>query len=474
MLEAIAEGWGVALTDEQLPEIVERLAMEMTDPANIKLVLQHLNDTERQALAWVAASDQVKAHVLIRKYGELRHWGPGKLEWAQARRKPVSAVERLWFLGLLHVTYGMDERFRGQFFFIPSEIRATLPPMSVAMPIFQVETASNPSIAQDASDALARDVFLLLSFLRNNQVRTRTGQLSNHDMTRLQPRWADAITTARLSFVQHLCRTSGLGTRVQGVWKPTSAAADWLKASPCGRQRTLYQAWRQDAEWNELWLMPSVRCEQTGWQNDPIVARQGVLDFLAHCPVDTWCTIESFVAALHELTPDFLRPDGDYDSWYIRDAKTGHYLTGYQNWDKVEGALIRYLLASSLSWLGIVALGYVEGVEQPDRFMLTSEGSAILGLIQASKPAQPPFLLRSGMQVFVPREANWYDRYLLERFARWLGEQSGGAIYVLDRASVRGGLQNGIHTDPMLAFLQRTTGGALPTPVIRTLKAWSH
>ena len=47
MLEAIAEGWGVAITDEQTDEIVDRLVVEMTDVEGIRIVLQRLGNIER-------------------------------------------------------------------------------------------------------------------------------------------------------------------------------------------------------------------------------------------------------------------------------------------------------------------------------------------------------------------------------------------------------------------------------------------
>ncbi|NIO71720.1 MAG: hypothetical protein GTN71_22490, partial [Anaerolineae bacterium] len=51
---------------------------------------------------------------------------------------------------------------------------------------------------------------------------------------------------------------------------------------------------------------------------------------------------------IKESDPDFQRPDGDYSSWYIRQADTGRYLSGFESWDQVEGALIAYLIAQPL------------------------------------------------------------------------------------------------------------------------------
>src|SRR5579859_5992190 len=40
-------------------------------------------------------------------------------------------------------------------------------------------------------------------------------------------------------------------------------------------------------------------------------------------------------SAVKEEEPDFQRPAGNYDSWYIRDAQSGEYLRGFESWDRV-------------------------------------------------------------------------------------------------------------------------------------------
>jgi len=482
MLEAIAEGWRIALTDEQLPEIVNRLIAEMTDGEAIETVLRHLSDVEREALAFVAAKGPVKAHVLARRYGRVRRLGPGRLEWEQAWRNPASAVERLWFLGLLYRGYGMDERYHGEVFFIPPEILDILPVLSVPSPVFRVEPAPQPPVVRDDQDALARDAFVILSHLRNHDVRARKGVLARHELATVRPRLV-IQNARRLQFLHHICEQAGLIRREKGLWQPTSQAASWLKERALARCRTLYYAWLEDANWNELCMMPSVQCEDTGWRNDPIGARKGILSYLLQCPPDAWLSITSLIESIHAVNPDFMRPDGDYDSWYIRDAQTGHYLMGYDNWEKIEGAFIHYLLEHPLLWLGVVAIGYPRDEERASSFMLTEQGAAILGLrefkaysangARGKKHSPGRIVVQSNFQVIVPREASWYDRFLLERFARWVDEQQGIVRYAIDVGSVRAALERGITVRQIHAFLWRVTGGKVPKQVLRALKSWA-
>jgi hypothetical protein len=491
MVEAIAEGWGVALTDEQTPEIVERLAAEMVDPEPVQFALRRLNEVEREALAYVAALGQVKAHVMTRKYGAIRRLGPGRLEWEAAWRQPISAAERLWFLGLIHREYAKDERYHGEVLYIPTELRAALPPLSIELPAFRVEPAASPPVVLDDGDGLARDAFVVLSYVRRHKVRARTpkrgygvpkGILTMREFAALRPRLAGSpdpqegvrsTYEQRSRFLLHLCAKAGLIGAKEGLWTVTAEAAAWLRGSDIARQRALYHAWLDDADWNELWLMPGVRCEDTGWRNDPLLPRQPVVDYLRQCPVATWLTIRSFVESIREMAPDLMRPDGDYDSWYIRDVQTGQYLTGWGSWPKVEGALIHYLLQHPLRWLGVVAVGQSEGEADASCFLLTRQGAAALGTGEVA-PNQPQrMIVRADLQVMVPRGASWYDRFVLERFAEWMGEEDGMARYRMDAGSVQASLSGGATVQQILAFLRRVTGNRLPPGAVRALRSWA-
>lgn len=482
MLEAIAESWGVTLTDEQLPEIVDRLVADMTNPDNARRVIGRLSDVERDALATVARAGQARAHVIARKYGDVRHLGPGRLEWEQAWRTPASAVERLWFSGLLHIGYGMDQLFHGKVFFVPPEIPHALPPLAVNRPEFAVRVVPEPHDMRDDGDSLAYGIFVLLAYLRNASVRSRTGNLPARDLSHLLPRLRyaglaperkDAAQARRVGFLQHLTRKALLASRLEGQWKPTDAAALWLKQDALTRCRRLYQAWLKDPDWNELWLMPAVRCEDTGWRNDPLLARKAVIACLARCPANSWIDTLSFVKALYDLDPDFMRPDGDYDSWYIRDAASGRYLTGFSSWLQVEGELIRYVLEAPLCWLGMVATGCSALGERMDRFKLTERGAAILGSGGIALATPTRLTVQSDLQVIVPHGASWYDRFLLERFARWVNEGTESARYRIDARSIRGCVEQGSGPDQILAFLRRASAGRVPATVVKYVRKCS-
>jgi hypothetical protein len=184
------------------------------------------------------------------------------------------------------------------------------------------------------------------------------------------------------------------------------------------------------------------------------------------------------------VDPDFVRPDGDYDSWFVRDTQTGQYLMGFHNWGKVEGELIRHVLEYPLLWLGVLAVGRAQEGGGAAALLLSARGAAILGLCdvksgeetrhQRHKHLARPFRVLASFHVLASLEASWYDRFLLERFARWVDEEGRVARYVIDAQSVRPALEAGITVRQIQAFLNRATEGRVPARVMQAIQSWGR
>jgi len=48
-------------------------------------------------------------------------------------------------------------------------------------------------------------------------------------------------------------------------------------------------------------------------------------------------SLNAFIQAIKQTQPDFQRPAGDYDSWYLYDINAQTYLRGFEYWDQVDG-----------------------------------------------------------------------------------------------------------------------------------------
>jgi hypothetical protein len=481
MLRAIAQKLGIELTSNRQREVVEQLAEELVQPESVADVLERLKPEERKALeSLVAEGGRRKFHLFVRQYGEIRAFGPGRLERERPWENPVSTAEGLWYSGLVYRAFdevGGKPR-QGQtseFIFVPRDLLPLLPKVEKEPLAFVVETAPTPSVIREGDLTLMQDTCAFLSYLQNEDVKPlQDGNLPRRHIEGIIERFLVKEDEAeRLAFLHHLCQRLELVHISAGFLKPNPPEAKrWLKAPRVEQLRALREAWRDDPDWNELWRVKSLRCEPTGWRNDPLLARNKILEYLARCPPEQCLSLASFTEAIKESDPDFQRPDGDYTSWYIRQVATGQYLMGFEHWEQVEGALIVHLIANPLHWLGATSLGYdAEGTLCA--FLITLWGAAFLGL-PGQVPAEAallPMVVQPDFTIIAPASGSLYDRFQLERVAAW---QSSGDSYVyrMTRDSLARGLRQGIKIGMVLAFLKRASGGKVPRNAGSALRSW--
>jgi hypothetical protein len=489
MLRAIAEMHGLELSSNRQEEVVAKLAEELLQPEEVALTLEGLSPTEREALeAIIAQGGRIKAPLFLREYGELRAFGPGRLEREKPWLELANAAEGLWYRGLVYRAFDKAEGYRGEFFFIPQDLLPLLPQAEKGPPSFTVEPSPPPSVVRQGDLAPLEDVCTFLSCLQREEVKPlRGGYLPRPVIERLNERFIIKEDLAeivhekgaqRLAFVHHLCRQLRLVRVRKGLLKPSSAEARaWLKSSLADQIVTLQATWRDDLQWNELWHVPSLRCEDTGWRNDPLATRQRILKHLSQCPPDQWLSLASFIQAIKESDPDFQRPDGDYHSWYIRQADTGRYLSGFESWDQVEGALVAYLIAQPLHWLGVTSLGYEnETNDLPSSFLITPWGAAFLGLPrqEREKWSPQPIEIRPDFAILVPAGGSLYHRFQVERFADRQSAEEGATLYRVTLDSLARLLREGIKVETVLGFLKQAAAGRLPDNVAYTLRQWGQ
>ena len=118
MLRAIAERRGIELTSNSQREVVEQLAEELVQPESIADIVERLEHEEREALeSLVSEGGRSKLHLFVRRYGEIRALGPGRLERERPWENPVSAVEGLWYSGLVYRAFYEMEGQTSEFIF---------------------------------------------------------------------------------------------------------------------------------------------------------------------------------------------------------------------------------------------------------------------------------------------------------------------------------------------------------------------
>ncbi len=475
-LEAIARSWGLDGLPGRRREAVATLTERMLAPGELELLWATLPADQQAALAALqAAGGTTPWPTFARRWGQVRAMGPGRMAREQPWEASTSPAEGLWYRGLVCRTFVAGPTGLHEMAFIPDELRGRLP-MPPAPPPSHLEPIGAPSITLPATDHLLDDGCTLLAYLQTHRVRPGPeGEWPARDETALAHRLRDPDPD-RLDFLRHLAHRAGwLRTDRAGRLRPDpSPAADWLQAPAQKQRAALAAAWRDDPAWNDLWHVPTLHPDDTGsWHNDPLLARQAVLRHLSACRPGAWYALDAFTAAVKEADPDFQRPDGDYDNWYIRDAVSGEYVRGFESWEVVEGALIHYLLTGPMAWPGLMDLGAEREGDQPVAFRLSLAGAAFLGLAEPELEQEPPpLVIRPDLTVLAPAVRR-YDRFQLSRVADWV-RTGDPYVYRLTASSLAKAQQQGITPQRVMAFLERATGGDVPRTLATALGRWSR
>jgi len=337
---------------------------------------------------------------------------------------------------------------------------------------------------RQAFNTLAVDLCALMAAIREASPRVdRAGQLRPVDRERLQDGlWIQ--DPVRLDLMLALARERGWLTVGGGRLTIDAAASTaWLRGTPWEGISALFATWRDSTDlapggwgWNDLRHVPTLQVEGV-WRNDPLLARRALLGFLRGLPAEAWYAIADLVAWVKATAPDFQRPDGNYTGWYLRERASGRYLSGFESWDDVEGRLIAFLIQGPLFWLGAAALGLTEGGEVAS-FQLTPFGAAWLaGITPPELPRPDRLTVAEDFSVSAGLWLPLFDRFRLLRFTEpGAGRYEPGepTHHRITRGSLARARASGVQAEAILGFLQRATGGYVPTRVAGALARWGQ
>lgn len=154
----------------------------------------------------------------------------------------------------------------------------------------------------------------------------------------------------------------------------------------------------------------------------------------------------ALIGAVKRDAPEFMRPDGRYDTWHIRDADTGDFLNGFEHWDRVEGAYLMALLRGPLAWLETDRLGE-PAVAAPEPSLRLGNGAEVIALPGAR-----------------------FARFQLARIAQPLGpREDGGWSFALTPRALGAAARQGISEQRAISFLEKGAGAPLPAALARAI-----
>jgi hypothetical protein len=500
LIDVLAELRNAFLDDASREQRIELLAAQLTDPTNVQMAYQDAVDYSVEAEAAVSLllreHGELPEAQFSRQFGAIRQMGPAKLEREAPWLNPESVAELLYYNGLLGRTFKGAGQQAHTVVYLPSDITAWLPhPQNPAaeggLPI---KVVAHPPAARQtlADDSFLDDAGTLLGFVHSERLRVTASGPHPDDVDRLVQRLRLPYSNdmpdlnTRLGLLLHLAgRMNWFRREGDTIQLTNNSVRAFLDKTRSEQRRALFDAWRQSPDWNDLCRTPDFECTETGnWKNDPLQTRQTLLRLLGQLQPGIWYTQDDFAAAVKQVEPDFQRPTGGYDSWYIRQNPapntaqnntpntTQEFLKGFDKWDQVEGALIRFLLRGPLHWLRVIDLAD-PSVGSNLLFSLSRWGAPWLGhdLPQPEENLHPRISVAEDFTVTVAPDVSLSDRFRVERFAEWQASYPN-YVYRITQRALKRAADGGITAARIADFL-RTRDRQAPARVIAALEKFS-
>jgi hypothetical protein len=474
-LQIVAGLWGIELVAQDSRQALDVLVPALLDPVLVQEMVEDLPAEVRLAVDdLIQNQGRLSWPMFTRRYGLVREMGSGRRDRDRPYLKPISPAEVLWYRALVARAFFDTADGPQEFAYIPEDLLGLVPPGGTAAPasLGRAATPAERANLIPLTDRLLDHACTLLAALRLG--------LAPDDIAALGNSWQSIPSFRHLTptALQALLLTAGLLDE-QGIPRPEPTRL-FLEASRGEAIAQLFLAWRESSIFDELPLLPNLRVEGE-LDYDPVRPRKIILNFLSTIPGGAGGTerpfwsLPAFVEAIRYNHPDFLRPTGDYDSWFIHHVGRGDFIRGFEHWDDVEGALIRYLLTGPLHWLGVLELAVPEPQADVSAFRFSAwaadllSGKAPAGLVVENEGV----LARSEARLQAPRLAPRAVRYQLARFCAWGGEEDGVYRYRITPASLERARGQGLTVTHLLSLLRRYAQ-PLPPSLVKTLERWEQ
>lgn len=399
-------------------------------------------------------------NMFTRKYGEVRDFGPAWRDREQPQLNPVSTSEFLWYRGFIARAFLKQGAVPQEFAYIPDDMLTLIPQPTRKYTHVEKSngsTSQEPRVYMPYTTRLLDDLCTALSALRCNLPPYQNQHLL------IRPPYS--------TFLGELMRTTGQVNH-EGVLQP-ERARQLLEAPRENAFLEIFQSWRESSDIYELALVPAIRMEGN-WSYDSRSARAAALTMVIDLHSEEWISLQEFCLKVKESNPDFLRPDGNYETWFVRTRTTGEYLQGFSHWDDVEGAYLRFLLLGPLFWMGVVETQRDETPGSQIFFRLTELGQDLLH--NAPPPAFPNELgkitVMKSTLLSVPAASPRWVRYMIARMCEWVGRQTDMYLYRITPESLAAARKQGLYPSHLLKLLQRFCATPPRPSLAHALQRW--
>jgi hypothetical protein len=484
LLPTLAKVWKANITGLDVAGSIPVISAAMLDATRAEAIWDALTDEQRGAMQMITGSGgKMPKAMFARVFGDIRKMGAAQIEREKPLENPATIAEGLYYRGLIAEAFEQADTGPRVVVYVPDDLARALPmrktsysnlkdevaPTQVVDDTPIIEPLTDVGQIQQADTSIVDDMTTLLAYLQLHSPMLAGETLALGDQAAVRD-YLLKPSEERIVFLFALGVSADLIEVQGGKASPKRAEARrWLSASRAAQVQNLAEGWRGSTLYRDLWHVPGLHPDPGGEldEYDAAVARENVLELMGELvPKQEWWSLEAFIGAVREGDPDFQRPGGDYDSWYIRNDED-EYLKGFESWDAVEGALLEFYITGPMHWLGLVD-------RAEDAARLTAYGRAFLGQTPWPTPADPEdkITVKDDGTLLISRKVTRVDRFQAARFATWV---SAGDPYVyrLDATGIQRAADQGINTGHIASFVSRALGDApVPQPIAQLLDNW--
>ena len=478
-LRIVARLWGIDLSASDPDAALKELAAALLDPKLVAEIVDSLPAEARSALMSLTKENgRLTWASFSRNFGEIREAGAGRRDREQIYLDPISAAEVLFYRALLARAFFDLPSGAQEFAYIPDDLmpfihesdnrksreRINLDTVDPVLSVVNNEPLGRPASPKErehlvpACDRLVDDATTLLAAFRMGLPPPET-------------RVPVRVVTEFLSAAKIILPAPSGG----GAEMPQIEPVRLFLETP--RQETLERlvsAWVESETFNELHQIPSLVCEGE-WSNQPHATRATLLNLLEAIPKNQWWSLAAFIRAIKQQYPDFQRPAGDYDSWFVKRKSDGTFLRGFINWDEVDGALISYLITGPLYWLGLVELATPADRKVMAAFRIVSNvGHSTPDVRRSMFTKTGKLYVSSQGTISIPRFLPRSARYQIARFCEWDLEKPEEYHYRVTSGSLKRAGEQGLKVNQLLRLLAKNAAGEIPPAFVKALKRWEH
>lgn len=460
-IEMIAEQWGIEDDIDPQRNIKKQMADFLRNKDLFLEVYSALPTSEQSALqTLIVENGKVAAAKFSRMYGVIREMGAAIREKERPDRNPISAAENLFYKGIIGLSFFKERREVNEYVFLPQEFFKFLKSIQddrsqkVLPPVLSEKSISQ--IISTSDEILDQICFLLAAF---------RGSIPKAEFSRFIP-------LPRIHFLTALLRSEGVIDEDSSI-VDKKRIESFLTSERSKIFSKIYFSWIEDDSINELRLLPNIVLEGK-WKNDPRKTRKNLLDIIAKLPREKWFRISDFVDWMYQRHPDFQRSAGEYDTWFIKEAKSGEYLNGFEFWHKVDGQLLHYLLTGPLFWMGILDLAFTEE-EQAYAFKKSDWADNLL----EKKPVKyithetSEITMHKNGVILVPVGTNRELHYQIARFCIWEESQRDHYRYKISLNAIRRAKTQLISTGQIKKLIQKSAKKPAPANILEALNRWN-